>query len=486
MKKKVITLVIIAIVSEIIALLGVFLILTHLKNEDSMVTAAGFNTNSANIMPASVSIYGHNFSKYSDNAKDNANNTFDNLEAEIVIDKNKALIKETLHLKLSDKEKTGSKDSNTVFLYIPSRNTSTTNIKRVVQGNQELNFEMNGLMLKVYLPGNGETEKIGEGDESPFSKHNRVSISIEYEILLDKSSGTISRTNSHIYLTNFLATPAILRDGKLITTFRSSFGDPYIYNITNYSVSFIVDKDVDIYAPGNKTIEQQDNEKKNINFEAELIRDFPAIILKNNESSGYNPVVQIEKVKGTEIYFINSNKTRDFVKEAFLFAYENIGPYPYDKFFVIESVDMSLRGMEFSNMIFISKSCNYNKDILRRVTYHEVFHQWFYGIIGTDQLTEPFLDEGLVNYLSMYLAGDKFGNTYDNSFLEKDLRDYASVNEYYNLAYDEATVYFADIHKQLGNNFYEMLKKIYNDKKYSILYYNEFNDYLSTFLQGGK
>ena len=293
-----------------------------------------------------------------------------------------------------------------------------------------------------------------------------ITITIEYEILLNKVQEQF-RTNSP-YIYQFPCNPVIFKDNEPVVIAKSRFGDPYIYNMNNYAIRFLVDDNVDIYAPGTKKEEPVNinNAKKYISFKAKKLRDFPAVILKDTQSSDYTHVVKVEKIRDTEVYFINSNKTCDFVKEAFTFASENIGPYPYEKLFIVENVnmaDMNLRGMEFSNMIFLSESCFTNVKILRQVTYHEVFHQWFYGIIGTDQITEPFLDEGLVNYLAMYLAGEKIGNTYNSSFLNKSLTDYVSVKEYYVLAYDNAII-ILQVFKELGNNFYEMLKKIYDDK----------------------
>ena len=52
MKKKVVTLIIIAVISEIVALSGVFLILTSFNNRDNMVNAAVSNDDTANVMSA--------------------------------------------------------------------------------------------------------------------------------------------------------------------------------------------------------------------------------------------------------------------------------------------------------------------------------------------------------------------------------------------------------------------------------------------------
>jgi len=213
-------------------------------------------------------------------------------------------------------------------------------------------------------------------------------------------------------------------------------------------------------------------------FTAMDLRDFPVVMLKN-ENQVSSSEIHVERIYNTDIYFINSKAASEYVKEAFSFAVEKIGPYPFEKLFVVRA-PISLQGMEYSNMIFIAESCfsSNNKDDFARVLYHEIFHQWFYGIIGTDQVNEPFLDEGIVNYLAMALKGNMPGNTYDKRFTGMGLKNYSSRDEYYRLAYNDAAIYFANIHRELGNDFYKLLQLIYNEKRFSIMCFDEFLQYV--------
>ena len=36
---------------------------------------------------------------------------------------------------------------------------------------------------------------------------------------------------------------------------------------------------------------------------------------------------------------------------------------------------------------------------------HEIAHQWFYGLVGSDQANEPFADEAPADYLARYVTG---------------------------------------------------------------------------------
>lgn len=80
---------------------------------------------------------------------------------------------------------------------------------------------------------------------------------------------------------------------------------------------------------------------------------------------------------------------------------ELFGPYPHDTLAVVEA-DF-LDGMEYDGLYFLSKAF-YNlysgrpDDFLIAIAAHETAHQWWYGIVGSDQANEPWLDEALSTY----------------------------------------------------------------------------------------
>ena len=59
--------------------------------------------------------------------------------------------------------------------------------------------------------------------------------------------------------------------------------------------------------------------------------------------------------------------------------------------------------MEFSGFVVLGASefDDYDgtlRNRLIRITAHEVSHQWWYGVVGDDQIREPWLDEGLARF----------------------------------------------------------------------------------------
>ena len=84
------------------------------------------------------------------------------------------------------------------------------------------------------------------------------------------------------------------------------------------------------------------------------------------------------------------------------------GPYPYDELDVV-SAPMSTHGlgMEYPGIIVITNELYdpdgrlgiYDADFLQEgIAAHEVAHQWFYNLVGSDPVAEPWLDEAFTQY----------------------------------------------------------------------------------------
>jgi aminopeptidase N len=68
----------------------------------------------------------------------------------------------------------------------------------------------------------------------------------------------------------------------------------------------------------------------------------------------------------------------------------SFGPYPYPELDVVLSGFASFGGMEYPTFVFSNPS---------KVTIaHELAHQWWYGLVGNDQFSEPWIDEGLASW----------------------------------------------------------------------------------------
>ena len=86
----------------------------------------------------------------------------------------------------------------------------------------------------------------------------------------------------------------------------------------------------------------------------------------------------------------------EYLHDSGLWYSRFYGNYPYNHITAVDG-DMSAGGgMEYPNITVISKSGS--KDLLEYVIMHEVGHNWFYGILGSNERDHAWMDEGLTEY----------------------------------------------------------------------------------------
>jgi len=84
------------------------------------------------------------------------------------------------------------------------------------------------------------------------------------------------------------------------------------------------------------------------------------------------------------------------MNDALLFYSDKIGNYPYKQCTAVDGTIAAGAGMEYPNVTIIGAS---NDARTLEVTIaHEIGHNWFYGILGSNERDHPWMDEGLNSY----------------------------------------------------------------------------------------
>ena len=82
------------------------------------------------------------------------------------------------------------------------------------------------------------------------------------------------------------------------------------------------------------------------------------------------------------------------------------GDYPYNHITAVDGDLSAGGGMEYPNITVIASMPS--KHLLEMVIMHEVGHNWFYGIIGSNERYHTWMDEGLNEYSSIRYWQDKY------------------------------------------------------------------------------
>jgi Peptidase family M1 domain len=109
-----------------------------------------------------------------------------------------------------------------------------------------------------------------------------------------------------------------------------------------------------------------------------------------------------------------------FTKKSILSKSNWIGEYPYNAVSVVDNAAPTGGGMEYPMVTLLT--ANNNEKELERVINHEIGHNWFYGILATNERQYPWIDEGMNSYYDKRYVStySTFKNdTIKNSFEKK-------------------------------------------------------------------
>ena len=86
----------------------------------------------------------------------------------------------------------------------------------------------------------------------------------------------------------------------------------------------------------------------------------------------------------------------DYLKRSTRFYSDHVGRYPYPQVTGVQSALSAGGGMEYPMITVIAR--NGSAADLDEVLAHEVGHNWFYGILGSNERDHPWMDEGINSY----------------------------------------------------------------------------------------
>ena len=98
-------------------------------------------------------------------------------------------------------------------------------------------------------------------------------------------------------------------------------------------------------------------------------------------------------------------KLQNEMVEAFQIMSDKFGKYPYLQFSTIQGGD---GGMEYPMATLVTSGRTYGG--LLSVTVHEAFHNWYYGVLATNEAKYPWMDEGFTSYAQDHVLNALGGN----------------------------------------------------------------------------
>lgn len=369
-------------------------------------------------------------------------------------------------------------DKRTVDAYPSGKSYSVMTVSKV---------SVNGAETDISISGDDENVLV-----VPLAKAleptDKASIAIDYTIKLPKVRHRLGYTDKAVNLANFYPIACVYRDGGFVASPYYSIGDPFYSECANYSVTLTVPKRLEIASTGTVTEKTSSGDNSVYKLAAENVRDFAAVLGEHKKLSGLSGTTIVNY-----LYYSDGEpeKALNAAIDAVRIFGEQFGEYPYKEYTVVQT-GLLQGGMEYPNLSMISDECTGDGKL--DVIVHETAHQWWYGVVGNDEVKYSWLDEALAEYSAMMFYEHANGYKYtfdakradaltaymlycetykrnglDDTSMTRAINEYADETEYSYMIYVKGALMLDDIRNTVGSiSFVSGLKRYYTENKFAI------------------
>jgi len=323
----------------------------------------------------------------------------------------------------------------------------------------------------------------------PLSPQESLSLKIQFRVKLPEILVRMGYSGKDFMIGQWFPKMAVLQEDGSWNAHPYHFNSEFFADFGAYDALITVPLKYVVGATG-YLVEERENidSTKTFIFHAEDVHDF---------AWSASPDYQICKRMVDEIevdFFYKSEHEQDVkrimdeVEFALRYFSLSFGKYSYGRFTLVDAkIGLGGGAMEYPTLITISPA-NFPPEKIRLdalIVFHEIAHQWWYGMVASNEFEEAWLDEGFATYSEERAEEQRFGKTgnlvdlwgikLNNSNLNKisylldprsdpvvkyswEFRDYLS---YRACVYSKASILLETLRNHLGEEKMDKLLKEY-------------------------
>lgn len=340
---------------------------------------------------------------------------------------------------------------------------------------------------------------------TPVYPEESVQISITYTLELAKVKHRTGVTKNTVNLGNFYPVLCAYSQEGFVECPYYSCGDPFLSECADYTVTVDLPAAYTAATSGKLENESTAGERVKRTYSVKNARDFAMVLSDKFE-------VATQNVNGVQVSYYYYSDTSPQVSltaacESVKYFSQTFGNYVYPTLCVVQT-GFCYGGMEYPALTMISDELDSDNNVYTIV--HENAHQWWYAMVGSDQINCAWQDEGLAEYSSLMffenhpsyaftrtgLLGSAtksyraYYTVYNQIFGEADtsmnrhLKDYESDYEYTNIAYFKGLIMFDMLRQAIGDDkFAAGLKNYFEGNVFKIA---SCDDLFGCFINGGN
>ncbi|MDQ0976579.1 hypothetical protein QFZ31_006457 [Neobacillus niacini] len=348
------------------------------------------------------------------------------------------------------------------------------------------NFEIKDTVLEIPL----DKWKMGQ----------TIDLELKFSMKVPKNNGRFTYDENAIWLGNWIPIQAVYDERGWVTDPYHSIGDPFYSQVGKYSVNVTVPSNYKVASTGKEEdgVKEQDG-YMTYTTTIDNVRDFAMVIMDEN----YQKLSEQVGETTVNTWYLASDsqeaakKNHEAGIKALSYFSKVYGPYPYPEYDIVRTGMFT--AMEFPGLIYLPKNILESNETEIGSVVHETAHQWWYGMVGNDEVKEPWLDEAMANYSSTRFMLEEFpengagqlelrkvmtqgtevherGGLFIGSSVDK----FKNIGTYSQLVYQKGALMLENLEKVIGKEkMDQLLQKYFNEYQYKIATGSDFSSVFS-------
>ncbi len=334
-------------------------------------------------------------------------------------------------------------------------------------------------ILRVPLP-----RPLAPGEATVLDMEFEVDVATD----IGRNYGVLAYSEGILALAHFYPMLAVYDDEGWNIVEADTQGDLTYSDAAFYLARVTAPADTVLVGSGAIIAEEADGETQSVTFALGPARDFylaagdfavASETVGETTVNSYAPASQVDGAKAA----------LDVAVAALAFQGERVGAYPYTELDIVTTPTSAL-GIEYPGLIAgtlrmydvtgEAGSAIPMSAILESTTAHEVAHQWFYNLIGNDQLDEPWLDEALASYWTYRYYLDRYGQAAADAYFQNFTDRWARVGnqpipvgrpvaaydgaEYSAVVYGRGAIFVRELEETMGRDSFDAFLRAYAER----------------------
>lgn len=247
----------------------------------------------------------------------------------------------------------------------------------------------------------------------PVGKGATVTVKLEFTMYLPQKQGRWGQWNGVTFLSNWLPVLAYYDNGGWNPTPFVPWHQPFFNEAGSYYARVTLPCDQKFACTGTvQAVADLGNGMRQVDFHTPAARDFAFLCsARFREYVGESDGVKVRCVAFPEHEYHARAMVR-IACQAIATYTRWFGPYPYPEFTIVESY-FGWNGNECAGLIMIDERVfgmpHLGTGYVEYLVSHEVCHQWWYNVIGTNGYCETWMDEALATYFSHRMLNERHG-----------------------------------------------------------------------------